>query len=86
MNEAKDEILKELHAFLAAAEIARNDYYTKAARLASLVARSGAERGDIDENIRAFIEADKRYTKAVVEATAACARLSQFLNGKTIKL
>lgn len=79
MKEAKDEILEELNAFVAAAEKARKNYYTEAALLASLVARAGAERGDIDGNIRAFIEADKRYTKALVEITCARARISRFL-------
>lgn len=79
MKETKEEILEELNAFVAAAEKARNHYYTEAVVLSSLVARAGAEKGDIDENIRAFIEADKRYTKALVEATCARARLSRFL-------
>lgn len=78
MKETKDEILEELNAFLAAAEKARNHYFTEAAILASLVSRVGAKRCDIEENIRAFIEADKCYTKAVVEATCARARLSRF--------
>lgn len=79
MKEAKEEILEELNAFLDAAENARKHYYTEAVVLASLVARSGAERSDIEENIRAFIEADKRYTKAVIEITCARARISRFL-------
>lgn len=78
MNETKGQILEELNAFLDAAEKARNHYYIEAVVLASLVARSGAERCNIDKNIRAFIEADERYTKAVVNATCARARLSRF--------
>ena len=78
MKETKGQILEELNAFLDDAEKARKHYYTEAVVLASRVARTCAERGDIDENIRAFIEADKRYTKAVVEATCARARLSRF--------
>lgn len=79
MKEAKEEILEELNSFVSAAEKARNHYYTEASILASLVSRSGVKRSDIEENIRAFIEADKRYTKALVEATCARARLSRFL-------
>ena len=77
--ETKAQILEELTAFLAAAEIARNDYYTKAARLASCVALDSAASGKFGEEVRAFIEADSRYTKAVAETTAARARLSRFL-------
>ena len=78
MKEAKEEILEELNAFVDAAEKARKHYYTEASILASLVSRDCAKRCDIEENIRAFIEADKRYTKAVIEATCARARLSRF--------
>ena len=77
--ETKGQILEELNAFLAAAEIARNNYYTKAARLASCVALDSAASGKFREEVRAFIEADSRYTKAVAETTAARARLSRFL-------
>ena len=79
MKETKEEILEELNAFVDAAEKARKHYYTEASILASLVSRSGAKRSDIEENIRAFIEADKRYTKAVIEITCARARISRFL-------
>ena len=79
MKETKGQILEELNAFLAAAEIARNNYYTKAARLASCVALDSAARGEFREEVRAFIEADSRYTKAVAKATAARERLSRFL-------
>lgn len=81
MMEPKDQILEELNAFLDDAENARDVYYAKAVRLASLVARNSATiaKCKIDEDIRAFIEADKRYTKALVAATSARARLSRFL-------
>lgn len=81
MMEPKDQILEELNTFLAAAENARDVYYTKAVRLASRVARNNATiaKCEIDEDIRAFIEADKLYTKALVAATSARARLSRFL-------
>lgn len=79
MNETKGQILEELSAFLAAAEKARNNYYTKAARLASCVALDSAASGKFSEEVRAFIEADTRYTKALVGATSARARLSRFL-------
>lgn len=78
MNETEGQILEELNAFLADAEKARNDYFTKAARLASCVALDSAADGKFSEEVRAFIEADSRYTKAVAETTAARARLSRF--------
>ena len=80
--ETKDEILKEVDAFTSAAEKARNDYYAKAVRLAASVAIDSAAIGKFSEDVRAYLDADKRYTKAVTEATAACARLSRFLGGR----
>lgn len=77
--ETKEEILEELNAFLDAAEKARREFYAKAVRLASCVAAECNGMGEFADEIRAFVKADERYGKAVVDATCAHARLSRFL-------
>lgn len=83
--ETKHGILEEINTFIDEAETAIDDFYTSAISLAGYVARNSAAKhkqgGEIAEFIHAFIEADKRYTKAMDEATEACEILYRFLKG-----
>ena len=81
--EETEKMLEELHALNTAAQMAREELCLKSIRLADEVVRCSLIMGDIrkvdDEEIRAYIEADERYSKAVDEATASAERLSLFL-------
>lgn len=80
-----DKILEEVNALNAECARLRDEFKTCAVRLADEVVRKRDEAGDIEamfgEQIRAYIEADRRYTKAVNEASEACERLTKFLYG-----
>ena len=83
--ETKHGILEEINTFIDEAETAIDGFYGCAISLARYVAMNSAAKhkqgGEISEFIHAFIEADKRYTKAMDEATEACERLYQFIKG-----
>ena len=84
-----DELLDEARALNEAAqtarETAREELFTKSLQLAdALLAHRGALRelaGLISGEIRAFIEADERYARAVNEAIKANSHFSQCLYG-----
>lgn len=76
-----DKILEEVEALNAEAARLREEFRTCAVRLADAVTLERHESGKIQdlfgEKIRAYMEADERYTEAVNEATAACERLKK---------
>ena len=79
--------MKALFARIAAGdETAREELFTKSLQLAdALLAHRGALRelsGLISGEIRAFIEADERYARAVNEAIKANSHFSQCLYGQ----
>ena len=74
-------ILEEVNALNAECARLREEFKTYAVRLADAIVK---ERFNVvtpqelcGEQIRAYMEADDRYTKAVNEATAACERLTK---------
>lgn len=81
-----EELLGEARALSAEAEKARGEFYAAAVRLADAVLCNRNNAGDIRNaisgEIGAYTEEDKRYAKAVAEATAAYARLSQFISNR----
>lgn len=81
-----NELIEEIRALSAEAEKARGEFHSAAVRLADAVLLNRNNAGDIRNaiagEISAYTEADKRYTKAVSEVTAACARLSQFVSNR----
>ena len=86
--ETKDELIGKVRAISAAAEAretAREELFTKSLQLADAVlAHRGALRefaGLISGEIRAFIEADERYARAVNESIKANQCFSQCLYG-----
>ena len=74
-------ILEEVNALNAEAARLREEFRTCAVRLADAVTLARHESGKIQdlfgERIRAYMEADERYTAAVSEATSACERLKK---------
>ena len=74
-------ILEEVEALNAEAARLREEFRTCAVQLADAVTLARHESGKIQdlfgEKIRAYMEADDRYTAAVSEATAACERIKK---------
>lgn len=67
-----------------ATEKARMELYAKALRLSDFIVKNrdnirGINEDAIAKHIRAFIEADEKYGKAVLEATASSERLVRVL-------
>ena len=79
--ETREEIRKELHALNSDATKARFDFYSRAVNLADAVVRNREAvckiDGEIAELIRAFLEADEQYDKAVGEAVECAGRLAE---------
>ena len=76
-----NKILEEVNALNAECVMVREAFRTCAVRLADAVTLARHESGKIQdlfgEKIRAYMEADERYTAAVNEATAACDSLKK---------
>ena len=84
--ETKDELIGKVRAISAAAEAretAREELFTKSLQLAVLAHRGALREfaGLISGEIRAFIEADERYARAVNESIKANQCFSQCLYG-----
>ena len=77
----KYKILEEIGALNAECARLREEFRACAVRLADAVTLARHESGKIQdlfgEKIRAYMEADERYTAAVSEATSACERLKK---------
>ena len=76
-----DKIIEEVEALNAECARLREEFRTCAVQLADAVTISRHESGKIQdlfgEKIRAYMEADDRYSAAVNEATSACERLKK---------
>lgn len=78
------ELREDCRALNNASEKARMELYTKSLRLSDFIVKNRDNIRSINEDalakhIRAFVEADEQYGKAVLEATAASERLVRVL-------